>query len=80
MNADGSVQGMMPVHCEMCNCTSTGVMGTLMAEGWGEQLLKGVANTRCSVMRKFHPGGRDSRDTDISVSVEVLPFQGAQVY
>lgn len=68
MNADGSVKGMMPVLCEMYNCSSTSVLGTLVPEGWGGQLLMG--NVR--------PGGGDSRGTDIAVSiwvsVEVLCF------
>ena len=71
MNADGSVQDMMPVHCEICNGSSTGVLATPVAEGWGGQLLKGVANPRCGVMRKLCPGGRDSRGIYIAVGVWV---------
>ena len=69
MNADGSVQVMMPVHCEMCNCSSTSVLGIQVAEGWGGQLLRGVADLRCSMMKKLYFGGRDNRSTDVSVSI-----------
>lgn len=52
--------------CEMCEHSSTGVLGTPTAEGWGGQPVKGVADPQCKVTRTLCPCGGDGRSTDIS--------------